>query len=136
MAADRTDEHGSVEDVPAVDLSPIDPTASGAGFDEAVAGIVEGARFELSRRRVRPGLFNTMPSAWGRVAWPAAAAVALASLAVLRTSEPAMGAAIQDVTIEEEMALAVGVPEALAVWVGEDDAPVLSEILIGWEQEE
>ena len=136
MAADRTDEHRAVDDVPAIDLSPLDPTIRGTGFDEAVTAIVEDARFELARRRPRSGLFNTMPSAWGRVAWPAAAAVALASLAVLRTSEPAMGAALENVTIEEEMALAVGVPEALAVWVGEEGAPVLSEILIGWEQEE
>jgi hypothetical protein len=68
------------------------------------------------------------------VAWPAAAAVALASLAVLRTSEPAFAAI--EITVEEEMALAVGVPEALAIWVAEPDSPGLNEILIGWEQEE
>ncbi|MFV1986841.1 MAG: hypothetical protein ACC682_06150 [Gemmatimonadota bacterium] len=135
MAADRTDERQNADAAAEIDLSPLDPTARGAGFDRAVASIVEGAGFELARRR-GPGLFDAVPSAWGRVAWPAAAAVALASLAVLRAGEPAFAAAAADVTIEEEMARAVGVPEALAVWVGEDGAPVLSEILIGWEPEE
>ena len=135
MAVDRTDDHRNADDVAEVDLSPLDPTTRDAGFDEAVTRIVEGARPELVRRRA-PGLFGAVPSAWGRVAWPAAAAVALASLAVLRAGDPVLGATLDDVTIEEEMARAVGVPEALAVWVGVDGAPVLSEILIGWEPEE
>jgi len=135
MAVDRTDELGHVEEVPAVDLAPVDPTGEANAFDQRVRNVMEDARFELARRRQQIGLFGTMPARWNRVAWPAAAAVALASLAVLRTSAPAL-AAVDEVTVEEEMALAFGVPEALAVWVAEPESPQLTEILVGWEQEE
>jgi len=134
MSADHIDPHGHIEDAPAVDLAPLDPTGDGEAFGLKVDGVLAEAGFELARRRKRAGLFGSLPSQWGRVAWPAAAAVTLASLAVLRTSEPAF--AMDEITVEEEMALAVGVPEALAVWVAEPDSPELNEILIGWEQEE
>ena len=134
MSADQIDPHGHIEDAPAVDLTELDPTVDGDAFARKVDGVLTEAGFELARRRKRAGLFGSLPSQWGRVAWPAAAAVALASLAVLRTSEPAF--AMDDVTVEEEMALSVGVPEALAVWVSEPDSPELNEILIGWEQDE
>ncbi|MDX1395694.1 MAG: hypothetical protein R3195_15030 [Gemmatimonadota bacterium] len=128
--SDRREDIGHEPDVPAVDLSALDPTADARAFDGRVRDILDDARFELARRRraSRTGV----AARWGRVAWPAAAAVALASLAVLRTSQPAL--ASDQVTIEEEMALAVGVPEALAVWVSETDAPQISEILVGWEE--
>lgn len=114
-----------------IDLAPLDPTSS-SGFDAAVDGILDAARFELGRRasssRVTADPFGAVPRLWGRVAWPAAAAIALTSLALLRTAERIPGA-----TPNEATALAVGVPEALAPWIDESEAPGLGSILIGWE---
>ena len=114
-----------------IDLSPLDPTDS-SGFDAAVEGVLEAAGFELRRReaasRVFAGPVGAAPRLWGRVAWPAAAAVALTSLALLRTAEGLPAA-----TPDEATALAVGVPEALAPWIDEPEAPGLASILIGWE---
>ncbi len=127
MAADQDDQ------VPGLDLSPLDPTRDRHGFDHAVSRIVAEARVELARRRgtdARAPWVGATPALWGRVAWPVAAAVALASVAVLRIGEPAMGA-----TPDEELARAVGVPEALAPWVGSETAPPISEILVGWEED-
>lgn len=123
-----------VPEVAPVDLSAIDPTTRADRFDAVVADVLDGSRFELARRRKAAIGVGATLLQWGRVAWPAAAAVALASLAVLRTEAPALGATPDAMTIEEEMALAVGVPEALAPWVSETDAPGLGEILIGWEE--
>lgn len=128
-------EEAEVKDVAPVDLTAIDPTADSDRFDMVVETVMDGARFELARRRrVALGVGSILRQ-WGRVAWPAAAAVALASLAVLRTDAPVMGATLEPLTIEEEMALAVGIPEALASWVEQENAPPLGEILIGWEEE-
>lgn len=128
-------ESVDVPEVAAVELTALDPTARADRFDAVVASVLDEAGFELARRRrAAIGVGATLLQ-WGRVAWPAAAAVALASLAVLRTDAPVMGATPDAITIEEEMALAVGVPEALAPWVSETDAPGLGEILIGWEEE-
>jgi hypothetical protein len=122
-------------EVAAVELTALDPTAHADRFDAVVANVLDEAGFELARRRRAAIGVGATLLRWGRVAWPAAAAVALASLAVLRTDAPVMGATPTAITIEEEMALAVGVPEALAPWVSETGAPGLGEILIGWEEE-
>jgi len=127
MRADRDEEARPV------DLAPLDPTA-GSGFDATVRSVIEASRFELARRtaasRIVADPFGAVPRLWGRVAWPAAAAVALLSLALLRTGGTVIGA-----TPEEAMAIAVGVPEALAPWVDEPVAPGLGAILVGWEGE-
>ena len=134
METDGHERHDiDLTGVEAVDLSALDPVADGEQFDAIVAEIVDRARAELSRRGRRTAGVGSTLRHWGRVAWPAAAAVALASLAVLRTEAPAMAATVE-VTIAEEMALAVGVPEALAPWVDEVDAPALGEILVGWDE--
>ena len=128
MAADRHD------DVAPIDLSSLDPTTGldrttgSEHFDSAVASIMEDARFELARRAATA---RRMTRLWGRIVWPAAAAIALVSLGMLRTGETAIAA-----TVDEEMALAVGVPEALAPWVEGTDAPALAEILVGWNEED
>ena len=133
----ETDGHERKEidltEVEPVDLSALDPLADSRRFDTAVAAIVGRARPELTRRLGRAVGVGPTLRRWGRVAWPAAAAVALASLAVLRTEAPALAATVEP-TIAEEMALAVGVPEALAPWVDEVDSPALGEILVGWEE--
>jgi hypothetical protein len=137
MDTERFDLDGvEVPEVAPVELTALDPTARADHFDSAVSHVLDGARFELARRRKAAIGMGATLLQWGRVAWPAAAAVALASLAVLRTEAPVMGATPDAITIEEEMALAVGVPEALAPWVSESGAPGLGEILIGWEEEE
>jgi len=128
MKADRQGE------VDAIDLSPLDPTGR-PDFDAKVGRVVAMARPELARRRAAARAvvdpFGSMPRLWGRVVWPAAAAVALMSLVFLRTGEAsAMGA-----TADEEMAIAVGVPEVLAPWIDETEAPGLGAILVGWEAE-
>jgi len=115
-------------DVTPIDLSSLDPTGGEGHFDSAVASIMDDARFELARRSVAT---RRMPRLWGRVVWPAAAAIALVSLGMLRTGGTALAA-----TVDEEMALAVGVPEALAPWVEGTDSPALSEILVGWSEED
>ncbi|MDH3733288.1 MAG: hypothetical protein OEU54_07120 [Gemmatimonadota bacterium] len=135
MAAENDHDTHDIEDVEPIDLSGLDPTADRARFDLAVARVVEAARFELAKRGRRRQGFSAIPKLWGRVAWPAAAAVALTSVAVLRANAPAIGATIDPISVEEEMALAVGVPEALAGWVEATESPVLGEILVGWEEE-
>jgi len=135
MAADRHDDdrHGDIGhgDLARVDLSALDPTRAEAHLDSAVAEIMEEARFELARRAASTRGMPGLPRLWGRVVWPAAAAIALVSIGMLRTGETAIAA-----TPDEEMALAVGVPEALAPWVGQTDSPGLSEILVGWNEED
>jgi hypothetical protein len=122
-----------------IDLGAIDPTRDSVRFDRAIAHLRERARPELERRSraaawatgSTSGWLRTLPESWGRVAWPAAAAIALASFAILQTRDAAMGA-----TVEEALAHAVGVPEVLAPWMNVQEAPALSQILVGWEDDE
>ena len=53
---------------------------------------------------------------------------------MLRSDSPAIGATLDEVTVVEATALAVGVPEALAAWVDDTGEPAIDEILVGWEE--
>ncbi len=118
MVDDRRDE------VSPIDLTALDPTADAVRFERVVASLCERASPVLARRAASrasgvPG-GRTMTWSlrdWQRIAWPAAAAIALASLAVLRVGSPAIGATLDP---DQELAAAVGVPAALAEWLGED----------------
>jgi hypothetical protein len=121
------------DEVRPIDLGPLDPTTT-SRFDAAVDDILDAARFELRRRaaasRIVTDSFAAVPRLWGRVAWPAAAAIALTSLALLTAGDPSLR-----LTPDEATAIAVGVPEALAPWIDEAEAPGLGSILVGWEGE-
>ena len=57
-----------------IDLSNLDPTADPERFDRSVRGIMDAARFELSRRRKQLGALVEL----GRWQRPMAAAAAIA----------------------------------------------------------
>lgn len=115
-----------------LDLTALDPTADAERFGHVVRRIGARAASELARRAsadvsARARSFDQPAIAvvdvmrgWQRVLWPAAAAIALVSLATLGLVEYPT---TEGVSAESQLAQALGVPASLAEWVAEGELP-------------
>lgn len=121
---------GNGPDEPPVDLFALDPTADEAAFANRVERILAAAGGELDRRRRASGWMGEVAS-WRRWALPAAAAIALASLATLSAVDREARAA-------DTVAAAAGgatVPAELGQWVWSDETPSTGQLLILFEED-
>ncbi len=108
-----------------MDFSPLDPTADRKHFERVVASIGDRAALELARRRARTSAFGQI-AGWRRPMLAAAAAIVIASVAVLtQVTTPANDDRSQG------FAIAMGVPQGLAEWVTGGGTPTPADLLAG-----
>lgn len=127
-----------------IDLSPLDPTVDPERFEPLVRSIAARAAGELTRRSNRSAPAPNRPldgpamevikviRGWQRVLLPAAAVIALASLATLRLVEhpsSATGSA------DSQLAQALGVPAYMASWVAGEEIPGPAELVFSQEEQ-
>ncbi len=111
-----------------LDLTPLDPTADEARFEQLVASISERAADQLARRRARSSAIAQL-TLWKRPMLIAAAVIGIVSVTVLaRTQSTAP-------LIEEPtgVAEAIGVPVQLAQWARSGQVPDPAELLVAVE---
>lgn len=108
-----------------MDLSPLDPTGDREHFEPIVASIADRAALELARRRARTSAFGQI-AGWRRPMLAAAAAIVIASVAVLTQ----VAIPTNDVRAEG-LAVAMGVPQGLAEWVTGGGTPTPADLLAG-----
>lgn len=108
-----------------MDLSPLDPTADGEHFERIVASIGDRAALELARRRAGTSAFGQI-AGWRRPMLAAAAAIVIASVAVLTQI-----ATPTNHNRSEGFAVAIGVPLGLAEWVTGGGTPTPADLLTG-----
>ena len=106
-----------------MDFSPLDPTADRKHFERIVASIGDRAALELARRRDRTSAFGQI-AGWRRPMLAAAAAIVIASVAVLtQVATPTND------DQSEGLAIALGVPQGLAEWVSDGGTPTPADLL-------
>lgn len=123
---------------PVSELSVLDPTAEADRFDDTVAGIMDAARPELARRERREDPLVSV-AAWWPAVLRAASIVAVVSTGVLlgvdggTGSDPAGGGAAAS---PDQLAAALGVPDALSRWVGRDELPEPGALILTVEADD
>jgi hypothetical protein len=112
------------------DLTPLDPTRDSERFESAVRAIIDAASEQLAARRAGVGVFTQVAGWWKPLLAAAAITgiVALAALASLPAGGPADGS-------EGGIAEAIGIPEQVASWVLEEEAPDVADLLVTLEGE-
>ena len=114
-----------------IDLSPIDPLEDHERFEQLVGAITERATYQLAERRARFSAVGQVAQ-WWRPMLAAAAVLLIMSVTTLaRVDAPAAdGQMTQSVSDDEvSFAVAMGVPQQFAQWIGTDEAPTPAELL-------
>lgn len=111
-----------------IDFAPLDPTEDPQRFDRIVGAIAERAAEELAARRLKANVFGQVVH-WWKPLLAAAAITGIVSISAL--------ARLQDSAPESEteigLAEAIGVPEQVADWIRNEDAPTPAELLVTLE---
>lgn len=113
-----------------IDLSSLDPTRDPERFGRIVRAISIGAAGELAARRARSSVIGQV-GLWWRPLFAAAAIAGVISLLALSK----FGGSISSAETEFGIAEAIGVPEALADWVGSEETPTTADLLLSLEAE-
>jgi hypothetical protein len=105
-----------------IDFSALDSTVDSDRLDRAVSGIMEGARFELARRRKVGDLVRYLGQ-WQRPMAAAAVVAVLVTYSVVSTPAPTVD------PVAEAFNDHLGLPTEVAAWVTAETPPAAEEIL-------
>lgn len=112
-----------------IDFSGLDPTADNAHFDHLVDQIGAAAAPELARRRLRQSVW------WQVTAWRKPVfAFGIATLLVMIGLTQFTGLFQDTDANADELAVALGVPDAMTDWVVTDTIPTTSQVLFPGEE--
>jgi len=107
-----------------LDLSPLDPETEPDRWERLVAGIVDAASPELTRRAARASLLGSL----AELRWPALSAAAVLAL----ISGAALAFTRQQTEVEPPVFLveALQVSEPVRGWIDEGRAPSTSDLIL------
>ncbi len=115
MSADRS------PDTDRLDLSPLDPIADAARFDQVLGRLRRAAAPALRSRQAALGVWGFL-CRWRRPIYAASGVLATSALLVLLTVPPAT-------TTESTLAEAAGVPGDLVPWTRSGETPTPASLL-------
>ncbi len=112
-----------------IDFSGLDPTADGGYFDRLVDRIGAAAAPELARRRLRQSVW------WQVTVWRKPVfAFSIATLLVMIGLTQFTGLFRDSDANADELAIALGVPDAMTGWVITDTIPTTAQVLFPGEE--
>ena len=115
-----------------IDFSLIDPLEDDERFEQLVGAITERAAYQLAERRARYSAVGQVAQWWRPMLAAAAVLLIMAVTTLARVDGPVVEVQMaQAVPSDDEVsfAVAVGVPQQFAQWIGGDEAPTPAELL-------
>ena len=113
-----------------MDLRAFDPARDPVRYERAISRIMHQAALPLAARRARATTMGQITT-WWRPMLALAAAVTLAAIGVLTQVRPA--AAVTDGS-DTGVAEALGIPTALAGWMGAAETPTAAQVFSALEE--